>query len=308
MVMLDDFSLIEKFIKGEGELLSNPNLRVESTFKTDQLLAKNGTFVAVIADKNPVEAVSVNTASKYFDLMNQVLLKYSFVPVGEIERSKLIQYEPHPIPAGYKVNYTSAKMLFKKWWAHHRAINNHEIKLDLLILTRSKWYPIRNISYNPGTLFFKTLVDEIHLHNEDGIVWLSRITENPAEDNINNITAQSINAVNQVLPEQAPQIDPNQMKGAEAILPIAIRIFNGFLQAGKAQEIQPGVWLAKGVGYNLIYKPDTQEFSIVANQRGVVCKSKGKVIEYANNLKSEDMELWRKIKEKLESNSLKVKE
>ncbi len=308
MVMLDDFSLIEKFIKGEGELLSNPNLRVESTFNTDQLLAKNGTFVAVIADKNPVEAVSVNTSSKHFNLMNQVLLNHSFVPVGELKRSKLIQYEQHEIPVGYKVNYTRAKTLFKKWWTHHRSLNKHEIKLDLLILTRSQWYPIKNIAYNPGTLFFKTLVDEINLHNEDGIVWLSRITDSQIEDNINSITAQSINADHQLLPEQAPPIDPNQIQGAEAILPIAIRIFNGCLKAGKTQQIQPGVWLAKGAGYNLIYKPDTQDFSIVANQRGVVCKYKGKVVEDANNLKSEDMELWRKIKDKLESQNLKIKE
>ncbi len=308
MVMLDDLSLIEKFIKGEGELLSNPNFRVESTFKTDQLLSKNGTFVAVIADKNPVEAVSVNTASKYFILMDQVLLKHGFVPVGEIERAKLIQYEQHEIPAGYKVNYTSAKTLFKKWWTNKRAANQHEIKLDLLILTRSKWYPIRHISFNPKTLFFKTLVEEIHVHNEDGMVWLSRITDHQAEENINSITAQKINTDNQQLPEQEPQIDHNQIKGAEAILPIAIRIFNGCLKAGKTQEIQPGVWLAKGAGYNLIYQPETQDFSIVANQRGVVCKYKGKVVEYASNLKSEDMELWQKIKEKLESQSLKVKE
>ena len=308
MVMLDDFSLIEKFIKGEGELLSNPNFRVESTFKTDQLLAKNGTFVAVIAEKNPVEAVSVNTASKHFNLMNQVLLKHGFVPVGEIKRAKLIQYEQHEVPAGYKVNYTCAKTLFKKWWTHHRELNKHEIKLDLLILTHSKWYPIKNISYNPGTLFFKTLVDEIKVHNEEGMLWLSRITDHQAEDNINSITAQNINADHQQLPEQEPQIDHNQIKGAEAILPIAIRIFNGCLKAGKTQEIQPGVWLAKGAGYNLIYQPETQDFSIVANQRGVVCKYKGKVVEDANNLKSEDMELWRKIKDKLQSNSLKVKE
>ncbi|AFZ13811.1 hypothetical protein Cri9333_2972 [Crinalium epipsammum PCC 9333] len=306
--MLDDFSLIEKFIKGEGELLSNPNLRVESTFKTDQLLARNGTVVAVIADKNPVKAVSVNTASKHFYLMSQVLLTHTFAPVGEIKGSKLIQYEPHEIPAGYKVNYTPVKTLFKKWWTQHRASNEHEIKLDLLILTRSKWYPIRSISHNLGGLFFKTLVDEIYVNNEDGMVWLSRITDSQIEDNINSITAQSINADNQPLSEQVPQIDHNQIQGAEAILPIAIRIFNGCLKAGKTQEIKPGVWLAKGAGYNLIYKPDTQDFSIVANQRGVVCKYKGKVVEDANNLKSEDMELWRKIKDKLESQNLKIKE
>jgi hypothetical protein len=306
MVILDDSGLIEKFIKGEGELLSNQNLRVESTFKTDQLLAKNGIFLAVIDDKSFIDAVSVNTVSKYFDVINQVLLKHSFVPVGEIERSKLIKYEPHLIPGGYKVNYTPAKTLFKKWWTHQRAGNQHHIKLDLLILARSKWYPIRDITYNPGTLFFKTLVEEITLHNEDSLVWLNKITEHQVEDNINNITAQNINADNQPLRDQAPQIDPNQIKGAEAILPIAIRIFNGCLQAGKAQEIQSGVWLVKGVGYNLIYRPDTQEFSIIANQRGIVCKYKGKFVEYANNLKSEDMELWRKIKEKLESNSFKV--
>ncbi|MBW4576728.1 MAG: hypothetical protein KME08_15745 [Aphanothece sp. CMT-3BRIN-NPC111] len=299
MTTIDDKTLIHNFIRGEGELLSNQNLRVDSAFDTTQLLAKNGELVALIKPTVSIPSVSVNLASKYWELTHQILLKNSFVPVGQPERQGVMKYEQHELPAGYKVNYTSAKILWREWWIHHRLPNRRAIQLDVLILAHSQWYPIRGISYNPDELFFKTLVDEVRLHHEDKVIWLTR--SQVTEDQRQVAPIQSPPISDQSTPSQAFQIDPLQREYAETIRSIAISAFKECVDSGIAKEVKPGVWFVKGANYNLAYEDQTNTLAIAAGQRGVICKYRGETLESAANLEEEDIKYWQKINEKFKN-------
>lgn len=296
MAILDDKSIIHKFVMGEGELLANKNLRVEPAFDTNQLLSRTGELVAITKPNIKIRGVSVNLRSKFWDLTHQVLLQDSFVPLGQTERQGIMQWEQHEIPAGYKVNFTTAKALWRVWWIHHTLHNQRRIQIDILVLTRSIWFPLREIAYNPDELYLKTLVGELRLHHNDNLVWLSRSQNTEGKVQIASIQTASASVPHKL----TSPIDSLQQSWAENIRPIAIRVFNKCADAGKAQEVKPGLWLVKGAYYDLVYQTQTASFGVVGVQRGVLFKFREETLELAANLTYEDIKYWEKINEDLE--------
>ncbi len=174
MAALDDITLIKKFVDGEDILLANPNLRVEPAFNTAQLLAKTGELIATLKLVSKIRTALVRRESKYWDLVHQALQTNSFIPMSQVENLGFMQYEQHEIPAGYKLNYTEAKFLWKDWWLSRYKNHSPHLQLDLLIFQRNTWYAIRDIICSEGTLFIKTWIAEVPLHICDRVVWLSK--------------------------------------------------------------------------------------------------------------------------------------
>ncbi|MBL1173735.1 hypothetical protein [Pantanalinema sp. GBBB05] len=175
MNTLDDLVLIQKFIRGETTLLANQRLRVESVFDSIQLLAKRGGLIATIKQSSEGLAVLLRRDSDYYGLVHQCLLDRSFMPTGVIDASGFEQYCLCRVPAGYKLNCTEARALWKEWWMSARHGNRSSIQTNLLIFTRNTWYPIREIACNQGTVFISTLVTEVMLQGTDQVIWLSRL-------------------------------------------------------------------------------------------------------------------------------------
>lgn len=294
MPTLDDTTLIQKFVTGEGELLSNPNLRVESVFETTQLLTKSGEFIALVKPEDDIPSVSVNVKSKYWNLTHEVLLENSYLPIGQPEREGILRYEHHDIPPGYAVSYTSAKILWREWWTHHRLHNTNSIQLDLLILTRSRWYPIRGITYNPEELFLATLVEEVRLRYEDKVIWLKRlpVPQPPARRVPRAI--ESIPTPNGE-PSQTKPTDSAQRQYAESIRAIAMQVFQECVNSKYAKEVKPGVWFVKLLHYDLGYQAQEKTFLISANKRGIICKFQGESLVYVGNIQPDDVKYWSKV-------------
>ncbi|HEY9617455.1 MAG TPA: hypothetical protein V6C64_11470 [Microcoleaceae cyanobacterium] len=175
MNTLDDLVLIQKFIRGETTLLANQRLRVESVFDSTQLSAKRGGLIATIKQTPEGLSVLLRRDSDYYSLVHQCLLDRSFMPTGAIDQAGFERYCQCRVPAGYKLNCTEARGLWKEWWMSARNGNRSSIQTNLLIFTRSTWYPIREISCSQGTVFITTLVTEVMLQGTDQVIWLSRL-------------------------------------------------------------------------------------------------------------------------------------
>ncbi len=174
MAALNDITLIQKFVKGEDTLLANLNLRIEPGFNAVQLLGKKGGLIATLKLADKVRIALVRRESEYWEVLHQVLQNNSFVPKDQAEQQGFTQYEQHEIPAGYKMNYTEATLLWKAWWLHSRQKYNRNLQLDILIFQRNTWYPIKDIIYSQGTLFIKTWISEVVLRGSDRLIWLSQ--------------------------------------------------------------------------------------------------------------------------------------
>ncbi|MEB3335879.1 MAG: hypothetical protein VKJ46_00330 [Leptolyngbyaceae bacterium] len=179
---LDDKTLIQKFVTEEGSLLSNQNLRVEATFDALQLLARKEGVIATLKTVNKVRTLSLKQQSQFWILAHQVVIDAGFVPVNYADTQGLVKYEHYAIPAGYQMNYTEARMLWKEWWVRQRNYNSNSIQLDLLIFSQDKWYPIRDIKVSQGTVFIKTLLSEVVLEGSAQVPWLRR-SEDQSEPN-----------------------------------------------------------------------------------------------------------------------------
>jgi hypothetical protein len=213
MTALDDITLIQKFVQGEVTFLANPNLRFEPALNAIQLLAKKGELIATVKLVGKVRTALVRRESEYWELSHQVLLVNNFMPMGEAEQEGFIQYEQHEIPAGYKMKYTEALSLWRSWWFYSRQTYNHRLQLELLILQRHSWHPIREIVCSQGTLYIKTWVSEVVIQGSHKLVWLTKSQEHSVDQSLTSSkpylsshlpTDGSINSENPE-PSQAPK-------------------------------------------------------------------------------------------------------
>ncbi len=175
-------TFVQSFIQGEAILLSNPNLRVEQSFDTIQLLAKKAGLVATAKLTDKPRSVLVRQKSFYWELIHQTLLEKSYFP--SLQKGGFYSYQHYTIPEGYQVNCTNAMDLFRRFWWSRSSRNYHfGISMDLLILTQANWYPIRDLHLEPRNemhhemLYVKTLRGEVALHGSDIVVWLKKAKE-----------------------------------------------------------------------------------------------------------------------------------
>lgn len=176
---LDDAALVAQFAQGVANgqpvLLSNPNLRVEPTFDTVQLIAKQAGVVATAKLAAEPVQVSVRRQTDYWQLINQALSSVNFAPIGNLA-ADVYTYQRYKVPAGYQLHCTPSIDLWRVWWRHHKP-KQIGIPLNLLIYTRENWFPVRDISCNQGTLYIKTLGKELVLLGTDLLIWLNQLPD-----------------------------------------------------------------------------------------------------------------------------------
>lgn len=177
MTTLNDAAVLLKFVQGESSLIANQNLRVEPAFDSVQLLAKRGGVIAMTKQSNNELTVLVRRSSNYWSPLHQLLLDHFFMPIGSADLSGFEQYQACRIPAGYKLNFTEARALWREWWQTARNSNPRSILMDLLIFDADQWCPIQDMTYSQELLFITTPENEVCLNKNDSIVWLSRRSE-----------------------------------------------------------------------------------------------------------------------------------
>lgn len=176
--MLSDLELIQAFIKnsieGKEVLLSNPNLRAEKIYDSNQLSCKGEGLLLTfkLNDKLPVFRLKEDTS--YWESINQVLVARNYLLFGKIDNKRFYQYQYVQLPKGYEGNCTKAVLLWRSWWKYRQKILKEGIPLEMLIRTRNTWYPIKNVECGHGLIYIQTLGQEIPLHGNDLVVWLCK--------------------------------------------------------------------------------------------------------------------------------------
>lgn len=170
MNKLDNTTLIKQFVQGKLTFAANQSLRIETAADMAQLLTKYGNLLATIKLNGNIQSIFVRPESNYSELINEILLENSFISTGKIERG-LMRYDYYPVPTGYKINYTEARLLWKTW-RHQVDSNVDTVKQDLLIFTLDGWQVAKNIVVSKDNLFIQTWADELIFDTADKIVWL----------------------------------------------------------------------------------------------------------------------------------------
>ncbi len=181
--MLSNPSLMQEFFRNSIEkkevLLANSSLKAEMVYNTNQLIAKKEGLIATTKLTNTIPEFLINSNSSYWELMNETLANYSYILTEEIDHRGFTKYKYCSIPKGYKMQCTKSVLLWQSWWKYRKSTSQLGIPMDILIQTRDSWYGIKDLNISDGLLYIKTLVNEIAIHSEDMVIWLSKIESNP---------------------------------------------------------------------------------------------------------------------------------
>ena len=180
--MLSNLELIRAFvyssIQKQEVLLSNPFLTAQTVYQSTQVVAKVEGVIASAELAYTPSIFVINATSSYWEVMNEVLAEYSYILTGEIDRRGFYEYRYCQVPNGYKMHGTKSVQLWRAWWKYRKYALQLGIPLELLIRTRNAWYPIRDLNISDGLLYIKTLGNEIAVHADDLVTWLSKTQPN----------------------------------------------------------------------------------------------------------------------------------
>ncbi|HEY9736764.1 MAG TPA: hypothetical protein V6D06_10795 [Trichocoleus sp.] len=172
----DDITLIQRFIAGGDALESNQNLRVLPANDQLQLLSRRGLVLAISDPAAHPPTIAIRSTSEFSEILNKVLLAHHYIPVGQAADVHFLNYQHCPIPSNYTVSYSPARDLWKQWWVRRNELLRMGLQMDLLVLTRGKWYPVRDIILAQSTLYISTHLGETAHMADDKIVWLEKDT------------------------------------------------------------------------------------------------------------------------------------
>ncbi|ESA34731.1 hypothetical protein N836_15035 [Leptolyngbya sp. Heron Island J] len=176
-VAIDNVVLINKFLKGEASLLANRELRLEKALDEIQLLTTQGLLLAKGRFTSNLPNVMIRIRSDYWALIHQLAIDAGLLPLNlEAERAAgatFAQYDYHSVPAGYQIHCQAASAFWKTWWVNHRKMQ----LMDILLLCNRRWYPVKHMLCDTGTIYVKTWRGEQTLALSDTVVWLDRNTQ-----------------------------------------------------------------------------------------------------------------------------------
>ncbi|MEO0867006.1 MAG: hypothetical protein AAFY17_00900 [Cyanobacteria bacterium J06642_11] len=171
---LDNTTIIQKFLKGEDSLVANRELRIEKALEETQLLTTQGILLAKRQKKTSLPNIMVRLKSDYWQLLHQLTIEAHFIPF-QLDQVRyagetFARYDYHSVPAGYQIHCQAASSFWKTWWVNHRKLE----LMDLLLLCGKRWYPVKKMLCETGTIYVRTWQGERTLAVSDTVVWLDR--------------------------------------------------------------------------------------------------------------------------------------
>lgn len=253
---MDDITLIQHFVKGDQQLVVNRRLSIQPAQDMVQLLSRNGQLIAWAKHAACPARFEVRVNNEYAALLNQVLLEHHYMPVGLNDVQAFMQYEHHPVPPGYEMNYTLGKDLWKYWWTHRQQLTSPNAEA-IMVCAKRGWASVTQVDCHKTALVIETTDDEVPLPNQDWVVWLKPTTPiNPDDDKTlffvasPPLSSQPRAACHQtasvaILPD-ARAIPPSQ----KADIPLIQKFVTGdaLLMANRRLSIQPGPGLLQLLG------------------------------------------------------------
>ncbi|MEH2460290.1 hypothetical protein [Nostoc sp.] len=180
--MLSNLDLVREFVNNSIEkkdiLLANRFLTAQTVHNISNLATKAEGVIATAQLNTTSTEFLILSHSSHWELLNQTLPECNYLLKGNIDSRGFYRYQYSQIPKNYKLQCTKSVVLWQTWWKYRKNALQLGIPLDLLIQTRDTWYPIRDLIISDGLLYVKTLGNEIEIHADDLVIWLSKIEVN----------------------------------------------------------------------------------------------------------------------------------
>jgi hypothetical protein len=180
---LDDLAIVWRFAQGKKRLVVNQNLRIDYAHNSLQLSTPNGELIAIHKVAEKLHYILVKKDSKYSDLIQDTISEFQFVPIDNVTAERgFVRYQKYEIPANYTLQYDSAELLWQTWDEHKQQMST-SLRLDILILARSKWYRVQQMICTDNRLDLQTRLGLISFSLRDRIAWISKLGDVPIPNN-----------------------------------------------------------------------------------------------------------------------------
>lgn len=172
---LDDETLIRRFARGKKRVVANHNLRIDYAHNSLQLSTPSGELIGIHKIAEKLHYILVKKNSDYAEFIHNLILEYQFIPLDTAAPEQgFIRYQKYDIPEGYQLHYASANDLWRNWEEHqpHFSLG---LQLDVLLLAKSKWYRVQEITRSDEHLDLQTRLGKISLHLDDVVAWIDKL-------------------------------------------------------------------------------------------------------------------------------------
>jgi hypothetical protein len=180
---LDDRTIVWRFAQGKKRLVVNQHLRIDYAHNSLQLSTPNGELIAIHKVAEKLHYILVKKDSKYSEMIQDTISEFQFIPIDNVTSERgFIRYQKYEIPANYTLQYDSAELLWQIWQEHKQQIPT-SLRLDVLILARSKWYRVQDTICADNRLDIQTRLGLISFSLRDRIAWISKLSDLPMPNN-----------------------------------------------------------------------------------------------------------------------------
>jgi hypothetical protein len=179
---VDDETMVSRFARGKKRQIRNHNLIITYAHNSLQLSTPEGELVAINKISDKLHYILIKQDSAYWEFIHNIVISYDFVPIDHNPRHRgFFRYQKYQIPEGYQLRYTINQELYSFW--QENIVNlEHDLKLDLLFLNKSKWYRAQEITIHDDHIFFRSVAGTMQIPLGSQMAWIYRLSE-PTENN-----------------------------------------------------------------------------------------------------------------------------
>jgi hypothetical protein len=172
---LDDETIVRRFARGKKRLVANHNLRIDYAHNSLQLSTPQDELIAIHKIAERLHYILVKKDSEYSELIQNTISEYQFIPIDTTTAERgFVRYQKYEIPEGYALRYEPAEELWQTWQENQQQITVG-LRLDILILAKSKWYRVQEITRTDDRLDLQTRLGLISLSLRDRTAWIAKL-------------------------------------------------------------------------------------------------------------------------------------
>jgi hypothetical protein len=179
--VLDDETIVKRFAIGKRRVVSNQNLRIDYAHNSLQLSTPDGELIAIHKASDRFQYILVKKDAEYSEFIHNLILEHQFIPIDPSSANRgFIRYQKYQIPEHYKLQYSPASQLWNAWKDHKQDLDLGW-RLDVLILCKSKWYRVQDMSLDRDLVALVTRVGTITNPLSEKIAWIEKLETVPPE-------------------------------------------------------------------------------------------------------------------------------
>jgi hypothetical protein len=189
---LDDEAIIRRFAQGKKRLVINQNLRIDYAHNSLQLSTPAGDLIAIHKVAARLHYILVKKDSKYWQIIHNIISESQFIPIDTATAERgFMRYQKYDIPEGYTLRYELAQELWQTWQENQEQ-STAGVRLDILILARSKWYRVQQAICTDDRLEIQTRLGLISFSLRDRIAWIAKLGKIPTVSDADLSTHQNV--------------------------------------------------------------------------------------------------------------------